>query len=677
MKTKIHTILCILFLVSGCAAEKGHILNSEQITAIEPKHIGSIFFKGRTIDLDAHLQGFPYAWPRYNGSGVDARSGKMFYIKKGSPETLMMVSFDPDQTGKVDIEKGQTISESDFSKRNWWGEAFINPQTNKPIIKADEDNKEIFNFYELDPATGLERQLSHVAYIYGHRLSDDGRLLAFTSRLEKGEMSPGEVHVLDLLTGEERVVFKDTPEYKMTWGNISWQPGNRGLLVAFNVKADRNKKNLLYIPLEPGATPRVITDTAATRSNLDPLNTWLSNDEFLYTSDEADFTGVYRTKLSGKSQLVTRKGDNVKDAAILENRGNHQLIVATGNPLHTELKLIEINSGKVTDSEDFNESIYFQDAYKNSLYVKSVSLSNPLGIAEIRVRDNRLTSSNRVSYPDDLLDKIVQCEAEKVSFETFDKLSAPSEQGTLHAYLLKPKHPLPTSEVRGLVLSFYGGLNTFDPNTSAFQILCDAGYFVLSPAPRGTEGFGEKFQNIAKGDWGGAETLDDFAAGKYLAKRLALPSSRIGIFGGSRGGYDALRALTFPGEVNGIKEDFRFGFGISNFGISNILRAAEGGNISQWYKMLTDGNPKDNPTKWLDRSPETHADLLSVPLLLTHGTNDERVPVIESRAMYTKVKGLGKDVTFLELPDQGHGYQGVDALAKYYQTLLKFLEQLH
>jgi dipeptidyl aminopeptidase/acylaminoacyl peptidase len=267
----------------------------------------------------------------------------------------------------------------------------------------------------------------------------------------------------------------------------------------------------------------------------------------------------------------------------------------------------------------------------------------------------------------------VQCKPQKVSFETFDKLSAPGEAGTLHAYLLLPRHPRSQSELRGLVLSFYGGYNAY---SQQFQILCEAGYVVLSPAPRGTTDFGEAFYNLAAGDWGGAETLDGFAAGRFLAARLQLPPTRIGIFGGSRGGYDALRALTFPGEVNGIREDFRFGFGVSNFGISDIARAAEGGNISQWYAMLTAGSPKSAPEKWRERSPETHAALLSAPLLLTHGTNDNRVPVIESRSMYEKARSLGKDVTYVEFPGQGHGYKGVESLALYYRTLLEFLDRL-
>lgn len=166
------------------------------------------------------------------------------------------------------------------------------------------------------------------------------------------------------------------------------------------------------------------------------------------------------------------------------------------------------------------------------------------------------------------------------------------------------------------------------------------------------------------------------AAGRWLRDRLGAPQRRIGIFGSSRGGYDALRALTFPGEVNGIKEDFRFGFGISDYGISDIVRATDGGNISQWYAKLTGGDPHKDAAKWKDRSPETHAGLLSGPLLLTHGGKDNRVPPGESRAFYERAKALGKPVTLLELPDQGHGYKGVDAQTRYYRSVLGFLGKL-
>jgi len=481
--------------------------------------------------------------------------------------------------------------------------------------------------------------------------------------------------VLDLKTGAERVLFRDTPEMKMVWGSVSWRPGGRGVLVPFIAGGDRNKRNLLYVPVDPAQRYAVLTDTAVKRSVLEPLNRWLGADEFLYTSDEADFAGVYRGSLkkAGRGALVTAKGDNVKSAAVLEDRGRRRLVVVTGNPLASAVKLIAPETGAVLREEAFDGQAAIEDARGDRLMLSRSSLSDPFSDVELRASGAALEKTERASYPDELLKKIVRCDVEKVGFKTFDGLSTPGETGTMHAYLLKPKNPLPPDQERALVLSFYGGGNEY---TSSFEILCDAGYYVLSPAPRGTTDFGAAYYRLAAGDLGGAETLDDFAAGKYLREKLGLPQNRIGIYGGSRGGYDTLRALTFPGEVNGVKEDFRFGFGVSGAGISDIARAMAGGNISQWYAMLTGGDPAKDPEKWRDRSPETHADLLSGPLLLVHGTNDNRVPIVESRSFYAKAKALGKDATLVEIEGQGHGFNGIDAQARYYRAVLDFLDKL-
>ena len=60
----------------------------------------------------------------------------------------------------------------------------------------------------------------------------------------------------------------------------------------------------------------------------------------------------------------------------------------------------------------------------------------------------------------------------------------------------------------------------------------------------------------------------------------------------------------------------------------------------------------------------------------THGSNDQRVPVNESRAMYAKLKQLKKEVYFLELAGQGHGYVGIDAQTRYYRAVFDFLTRL-
>jgi len=628
----------------------------------------TIQFKDRTIDLEAYLQGYPYTNPY-----VDLRSGKLFYKKKGKTDQLMMQSFDVSAKEKVDLGKGSVISPRDFSKRTWWG-AVYSPLTQSVIIKADERNDEIINLYSLDPATGAERRLTHTSYIYGWQMSHDARRIAYVTRTTKDELSPSDLRVLDLVSGAEKVVYKDSPERKIVWTGVSWGPRDSGLVLSFNASGDRTRRNLLYVPLEPGGTPRVLTDESKKRYELDPLDEWLSDKEVLYSSDESGLTGIYRVSLdAGAPTLLTTGGVNIKSAALLAEGERKQLVAISGDPLKSVLMLVDARTGVVQKEQTFDGQWDIEDARGNRAALVATSLSVPFKSVELSLAGDAFELADRVTYPDELLRRIVNCDVEKVSFVTFDKLSAPGEKGTLHAYLLAPKHPRPASEARALVESFYGGSNSF---WTAAEMLCEAGYYVMSPAPRGTADFGTAFYDLAAGDWGGAETLDGFAAGKYLQRRLGIPASRIGIFGHSRGGYDALRALTFPGTVNGVEETFRFGFGIAESGISDIIRAAKGGNISQWYANLTGGDPSKNSPKWKDRSPETHANLLSGPVLIVHGSNDQRVPVTESRSMYKKLESLKKEAYYLELAGQGHGYTGIDALTRYYTALFEFLARL-
>ena len=85
---------------------------------------------------------------------------------------------------------------------------------------------------------------------------------------------------------------------------------------------------------------------------------------------------------------------------------------------------------------------------------------------------------------------------------------------------------------------------------------------MLSASPRGSAGFGRDFAAMNDHDLGGNETLDMIYVSRYVADKLNIPSQRVGVFGMSHGGYETMRLMTFPGEVNGYKAKFPFGFGI-------------------------------------------------------------------------------------------------------------------
>ena len=78
----------------------------------------------------------------------------------------------------------------------------------------------------------------------------------------------------------------------------------------------------------------------------------------------------------------------------------------------------------------------------------------------------------------------------------------------------------------------------------------------------------------------------------------------------------------------------------------------------------------------IDRSPITHYEKITGPLLLIHGNHDDRVNIEGSRMMYNALKGIDKPVEFLELDGQGHGVKGIDNNMLYYRTILNFIDKL-
>ena len=134
-----------------------------------------------------------------------------------------------------------------------------------------------------------------------------------------------------------------------------------------------------------------------------------------------------------------------------------------------------------------------------------------------------------------------------------------------------------------------------------------------------------------------------------------------------------MRALTFPPQTNGRDARFDFGFGWSHAGFSNILTFYDSCNIPDWV-VKEAGHPVRERDKLLDRSPIQHVERLTAPLLLTHGSNDWRVPVEESRTFHEKAQALDRPVTYVEFDGQGHGIRGFENQVKYYQTVFTFLE---
>lgn len=215
---------------------------------------------------------------------------------------------------------------------------------------------------------------------------------------------------------------------------------------------------------------------------------------------------------------------------------------------------------------------------------------------------------------------------------------------------LRSVRPLP------LVLLVHGGpwaRDGFGYN-GMHQWLANRGYAVLSVNFRGSTGFGKAFINAADGEWGRKmdEDLED-AVAWAIGRGIADPK-RLGIFGGSYGGYAVLSALTrYPD---------RYACAIDLFGPSNLqsLLAAtppywESARAMQ-RRAIGDFETEEGRALLRERSPLFRAAAIRTPLLIAQGGNDPRVPQAESEQMVAALKENGIPVTYALYPDEGHGF---------------------
>ena len=189
---------------------------------------------------------------------------------------------------------------------------------------------------------------------------------------------------------------------------------------------------------------------------------------------------------------------------------------------------------------------------------------------------------------------------------------------------------------------------------------------------RGSTGFGKKFKNASKKEFAGKMHDDLLDAVSWALKEGIADKKRVGIMGGSYGGYATLVGLSFTPDV--------FSCGIDIVGPSSLVTLVESfppywGPIlsNTWYPFV--GNPKDPKDRadMLARSPITKVDQIKAPLLIGQGANDPRVNKKESDNIVEALKKRGVDVEYIVFPDEGHGFARPENRIKFWTASEAFL----
>jgi dipeptidyl aminopeptidase/acylaminoacyl peptidase len=231
----------------------------------------------------------------------------------------------------------------------------------------------------------------------------------------------------------------------------------------------------------------------------------------------------------------------------------------------------------------------------------------------------------------------------------------PSSDGLeIPAYLTLPKGA-PAKNLPALLIPHGGpwARDVWGYNSLA-QFFANRGYAVLMPNFRGSTGYGKKFLDAGNKEWG-KKMQDDVTWGaKYLVAQGIADPKRIGILGGSYGGYATLAGVTFTPDLYAAAVDI--------VGPSNLITLLE--SIPPYwepirkvfYERMGDPNTAEGKALLTERSPLTYADKIKTPLLVVQGANDPRVNKREADQIVIALRDRGYPVEYLVAPDEGHGF---------------------
>jgi dipeptidyl aminopeptidase/acylaminoacyl peptidase len=531
------------------------------------------------------------------------------------------------------------------------------PSDDRVLYTHDQGGNELNHMYvrELD---GKERDLTPGEKLKAEFRGWSGDRTAFWVETNERDPKFFDLYRYDARTYERRLVYKNDAGYD--FGAVS-PDGKSVALVKLNTTSDSD----IYLWSAASNEAKLITKHEGTADNA-PQEFDPASGALYYTSNEgSEFARVRKYDAAAErfedvetpswDPLFVRFSKTGRYRATGINEDGRTAVHVVDTRTGREITLPKLPAGDITSVRfaDSEKSIAFYvngDRSPSNLYVYDFGREKPV----------RLTDSlSKEVDPADLVD------SEVVRFKSFDGTVIPS-------IYFKPQQATAENKVPALVWVHGGpGDQTRKVWSAGIQHLVNHGYAVLGINNRGSSGYGKTFYT-ADDQKHGKEPLWDCVEGrKYLATLPYVDRDRIGIIGGSYGGYMVLAALAYKPE--------EFAVGVDIFGVSNWLRTLQ--SIPKWWESARlalyqeIGNPEKDEAMLREISPVFHADKIRRPLLVLQGANDPRVLKPESDDIVAAVKKNGVPVEYIVFADEGHGFTKKKNQIEGYGAILKFLDK--
>ncbi len=434
------------------------------------------------------------------------------------------------------------------------------------------------------------------------------------------------------------------------------QPSPDGKFIVFNLRRfdDLNRLDIILLEI---ATGKQVTlygkpSTRAFSPKWTPDGRWIS-----FVSQESGREELYLIKPDGEGlHPFAKTGHDIFQYEW--SPSGKQLLAVVNKNGSFELMLFETETGA---------SVELRSAagiHSNPNWAKDESFitfefegpTTPPDLYSMELAGKRITQLTFSNPPALQINKMVVPEV--VSYKSYDGLEIP-------AFLYRPE-----KSNGAAILYPHGGPKDqygFGWDDLA-QYFTAKGYNYLAPNYRGSTGYGQEFERANYNDWGVGDTQDCLYGAKYLRTFKDVHADRIGISGGSYGGYMTACSLARDPE-------YLFACGVMKYGDSNLVSSwAQCEKRLRLYTEIFLGHPAANLEIYRKGSPVTEAANVQKPLLIVHGLLDSIVPPEASEEWIEALRREGKTFEYKTYADEPHGFLRRENLQDVYERMERFLD---
>jgi dipeptidyl aminopeptidase/acylaminoacyl peptidase len=530
------------------------------------------------------------------------------------------------------------------------------PRDTRFLYTRDQGGNELHHLYVREK-DGTERDLTPGTKLKASFAGWSGDKTSFYVATNERDAKYFDIYRYDTATYDRKMIYKN--EAGLQPAAIS----RDGKWIAL-VKPISTADDDLYVhDVEKNVSKKISEHKGTaqfTPSDFDPASKSL----LFITNDGAEFARVRRYDLvTGKVEDVEKADWDIQQSGFSE-QGRYRATLINEDAL-TVMKLYDTKTGKAIalpklPKGNISDVEFSPSDRLMAMYVNPDRAPSNLYVHDFKSgKTTRLTDTlSKEIDPQDLVD------TEVVRFKSFDGMVIPG-------ILYKPHQASPEAKTAALVMVHGGpGGQARRGYKYTAQFLANHGYVVLDINNRGSSGYGKTFFTADDRKHGREPLWDCVEAKKYLASLPYVDGTRVGIIGGSYGGYMVAAALAFQPEV--------FEVGVNIFGVTNWVRTLQ--SIPSWWEAQRQalyaeiGNPETELENLRAISPVFHGDKIKKPLIVIQGANDPRVLKAESDDLVEAARKNGVTVEYVVFDDEGHGFTKKKNQIAAYGAILKFLD---